>query len=218
MITPNYTSLDGRIRFYNCDCMELMGSGKVWDLAVVDPPYGIGIDGQKENVKGKKSDRKKHAKKNWDNEIPEKNYFDTLFAVSENQIIWGANYFVKYLSIGRKGWVIWDKKQHGLTMSDCEIAFGSFDVPTRIWYKNRCVLKEQNTIHPTEKPISLYRWILQNYAKAGDTILDTHGGSMSSAIACHMEGFELDICEIDKEYFDAAVNRFKIYEQQQKLF
>ena len=219
MITPNYTSLDGRIRFYNCDCMELMSSGKVWDLAVVDPPYGIGIDGQKLNNKNKnpKHNRKSHKFKGWDNAIPNKVYFDSLLNISKNQIIWGGNYFTEYLK-PVKAWIFWYKGQNDLTMSDGELAWTSFDKVTRQIKINRAELIKQITQHPTEKPIKLYRWIIQNYAKSGDTILDTHGGSMSSAIACHMEGFELDICELDKEYFDAAVNRFKIYEQQQKLF
>lgn len=220
MITPNYTSLDGRIRFYNCDCMELMSSGKVWDLAVVDPPYGIGIDGQKKsiNLNNPKANRKEHKFKGWDNEIPTAEYFAELWRVSKNQIVWGANYFVEHLNKGTKGWIVWYKGQEGLTMSDAELAYSSFDCATRVVKINRVELLKDGTIHPTQKPIQLYRWILQNYAKADDTIIDTHGGSMSSAIACHMEGFELDICELDKEYFDAAVNRFKIYEQQQKLF
>ena len=220
MITPNYTSLDGRIRFYNCDCMELMSSGKVWDLAVVDPPYGIGIDGQKKsiNLNNPKANRKEHKFKGWDNEIPTAEYFAELWRVSKNQIVWGANYFVEHLNKGTKGWIVWYKGQEGLTMSDAELAYSSFDCATRVVKINRVELLKDGTIHPTQKPIQLYRWILQNDAKADDTILDTHGGSMSSAIACHMEGFELDICELDKEYFDAAVNRFKIYEQQQKLF
>jgi site-specific DNA-methyltransferase (adenine-specific) len=200
--------------------MELMSSGKVWDLAVVDPPYGIGIDGQKKsiNLNNPKANRKEHKFKGWDNEIPTAEYFAELWRVSKNQIVWGANYFVEHLNKGTKGWIVWYKGQEGLTMSDAELAYSSFDCATRVVKINRVELLKDGTIHPTQKPIQLYRWILQNYAKADDTIIDTHGGSMSSAIACHMEGFELDICELDKEYFDAAVNRFKIYEQQQKLF
>ncbi|HHV04431.1 MAG TPA: site-specific DNA-methyltransferase, partial [Bacteroidales bacterium] len=103
-------------------------------------------------------------------------------------------------------------------LADGEMAWSSFQKAMRIFTYARAKALKEGKIHPTQKPVDLYRWILKNYAKPNDKILDTHGGSMSSAIACHMEGFELDICELDKEYFDAAVNRFKIYEQQQKLF
>lgn len=227
MITPNYASLDGRIRFYNCDCMDLMNCGKVWDLAVVDPPYGINISqtfGGEKRKSGKGAALKSaFTKKDWDSAIPDKSYFDELFRISKNQIIWGANYFTEYLP-NSMGWLAWNKNNGTTKFSDCELAFTSYDKALRMFTYTWNGMLQQNMknkedrIHPTQKPTDLYRWILKNYAKAGDTILDTHGGSMSSAIACHMEGFELDICELDKEYFDAAVNRFKIYEQQQKLF
>jgi len=208
------------INFHNIDCMDFMADvpDNYYELIITDPPYGIGIDGQKEIKKGKKSHRKGHTKKNWDNAIPTAEYFEQLFRASKNQIIWGGNYFVKYLTEGHKGWIIWGKAQHGLTMSDCEIAYGSFDTPTRIFTKNRVILLQEGTIHPTQKPIQLYRWLLQNYAKQGDKILDTHGGSMSIAIACEREGYDLDICEIDKDYFDAGVKRFREYKRQFKLF
>ena len=216
MITPNYTSLDGRIRFYNCDCMEFMAGCKEneFDLAVVDPPYGIGMDGGNVGSKGFNN----FEKKNWDKEIPNQSYFDELFLKSQNQIIFGGNYFGLPPT---RCFLVWDKGEgfYNRTYAECELAWTSFNLNT-VKIKHNPLSKGdyKGKIHPTQKPIALYRWILKNYAKAGDTILDTHGGSMSSAIACHMEGFELDICELDKEYFDAAVNRFKIYEQQQKLF
>ena len=208
-----------KVEVTNEDNMELMSRypDNYFDLAIVDPPYGIGIDGQKEQKKGKKSDRKKHAKKGWDNKIPEQKYFQELFRVSKNQIIWGANYFVKYLNQGCKGWIIWDKKQHGLTMSDCEIAFSSFNKPTRIYAKNRVQLLIEGTIHPTQKPVALYKWLLKNYAKEGDKILDTHLGSGSIALACHELGFELTACELDSEYYDAALKRFKQQTAQLRL-
>ena len=201
------------------DCMELMASkpNNYYDLAVVDPPYGIGIDGQKEKKNGEKSDRKYHKIKGWD-VIPNDNYFNELFRVSKNQIIWGGNYFVKYLTDGHKGWIIWDKGQHGLTMSDCEIAYSSYDYPTRIWIKNRAVLLSEKTQHPTQKPIKLYNWIFHNYAKSNFKILDTHGGSMSSAIAAYYFGCEFDCIELDKDYYNDAVKRFKNQTMQTKLF
>ena len=209
------------MKITNEDNMELMARypDNYFDLAIVDPPYGIGIDGQKEQKKGKKSDRKHHEKKGWDSSIPSKEYFQELKRVSKNQIIWGANYFVEHLTKGCKGWVVWDKMQHGLTMSDCELAFSSFDSPTRIWQKNRVVLQQEGgTIHPTQKPIRLYEWLLKNYAKEGDKILDTHLGSGSIAIACHNMKFDLTACELDKEYYDKAMQRIRNHISQQRLF
>ena len=216
------TEIDG-FTFYNADNMEIMKQypDKYFDLAIVDPPYGIGISGQKEVQKGKKSDRKLHVQKNWDNAIPSKEYFNELFRISKNQIIWGANYFVEHLSSGHKGWIVWDKMQHGLTMSDCELAYSSFDCPTRIWCKNRCVLKEQKTIHPTEKPTDLYDWILSNYSKPNQTIIDTHFGSGSIALAVDRANrldnmnLHLTACEIDKDYIEASVNRISQAIKQQ---
>jgi len=193
-------------------------SDNQFDLAIVDPPYGIGISGQKEKKQGKKSDRKYHKEKNWDNKIPDKKYFKELQRVSKNQIIWGANYFVKHLSKGTKGWIVWFKGQIGLTMSDCELAYSSFQKPTRVVNINRVDLLKQNTIHPTEKPIRLYQWLLDNYAKEGYTILDTHLGSGSIAIACHNLGFDLTGYEIDKEYFEAANKRTEEHKAQTRLF
>lgn len=206
---------------YNIDCLEYMKTlpDNAFDLAIVDPPYGIGVDGQKEryDFKNPKHSRKFHAQKGWDKEIPPKEYFDLLFRVSKNQIIWGANYFVKYLHEGHKGWIIWDKGQHGLTMSDCELAYSSFDVPTRVFVKNRIVLKEEGTIHPTQKPVALYKWILSRYAKPGDKILDTHLGSGSSRIAAWDLGFDFVGCEIDKTYFDLAEQRFQKHTSQTRM-
>ena len=203
----------------NEDNMELMAryQNNHFDLAIVDPPYGIGISGQKEQKKGKKSDRKYHKEKDWDNEIPNKEYFKQLFRVSKNQIIWGANYFVEHLNKGTKGWVVWDKAQYGLTMSDCELAYSSFQKPTRVYVKNRAVLISQNTIHPTEKLIKLYEWLLMNYAKEADKILDTHLGSGSIAIAAHNLGFDLTACELDKEYFEAAMKRLNNHTAQLRI-
>ena len=202
------------------DNMDLMAryEDNYFDLAIVDPPYGIGISGQKEKKQGKKSDRKYHKEKNWDNKIPDKKYFKELQRVSKNQIIWGANYFVKHLSKGTKGWIVWFKGQIGLTMSDCELAYSSFQKPTRVVNINRVDLLKQNTIHPTEKPIRLYQWLLDNYAKEGYKILDTHLGSGSIAIACHNLGYDLTACEIDEEYYNNAVKRIKQHTSQKRLF
>lgn len=207
--------------FYNMDCMDGMKQfpDKFFDLAIVDPPYGLGIDGQKESIsKNPKHNRKQHIRKSWDSSIPDKDYFYELFRVSKNQIIWGANYFVKYLNTGTKGWIVWDKGQHGLTMSDCELAFSSFNCPTRVKIINRVELLNEGTIHPTQKPIKLYEWLLNNYAKPGDKILDTHVGSASSLIACHKLGFEYVGFELDTDYFKTASDRLAAVEAQSSIF
>jgi len=165
-----------------------------------------------------KANRKAHDFKGWDNEIPTAEYFEQLFRVSKNQIIWGGNYFVEHLSEGHKGWIVWDKAQHGLTMSDCELAYSSFDCPTRIYTKNRAILLQEGTIHPTQKPIKLYKWLLQNYAKEGDTILDTHFGSLSIGIACHDMKFDLTAIELDKDYYEQGKQRLINHQRQLTLF
>jgi site-specific DNA-methyltransferase (adenine-specific) len=210
------------------NCMEYLKTleDNAFDLAIVDPPYGIGISGQKEVKKTRvqrnrssAQNRKYHKQKNWDKDIPTKEYFEELQRVSKNQIIWGANYFVEHLTKGTKGWIIWDKQQKGLWSSDAEIAFSSYNKPTRIFLQNRIILQQEGgTIHPTQKPIKLYEWLLMNYAKKGDKILDTHLGSGSIAIACHNLGFDLVGCELDKEYYEAACKRLKQHQAQQRLF
>jgi site-specific DNA-methyltransferase (adenine-specific) len=208
--------------FYNMDCMEGMKQfpDKYFELAVVDPPYGIGIDGNPEryDYKNPKHSRKGHTQKGWDKEPPSKKYFNELVRVSKNQIIWGANYFISSLSEGHKGWIVWDKGQRGLTMSDCELAYSSFDCPTRIITLNRVELLLEGTIHPTQKPVKLYEWLLSRYAKPGDKILDTHVGSASSLIACHRLNHPFVGFEIDKEYYDMASKRLEAEQAQSKLF
>jgi len=204
----------------NEDNMELMARypDNYFDLAIVDPPYGIGIDGQKKSInKNSKHNRKEHTKKNWDFEIPSENYFNELKRVSKNQIVWGGNYFTEYLH-STKAWIFWYKGQNDLTMSDGEMAWTSFNKVTRQIEINRANLIGQNTFHPTEKPIKLYKWLLTNYAKEGDKILDTHLGSGSIAIACHDYKFDLTACELDTEYFEKAMQRITNHVAQQKLF
>lgn len=207
---------------YNMDCMEAMREmpDKAFELAIVDPPYGIGVDGQKEryDFSNPKHSRKGHDLKGWDKRIPDNTYFRELERVSKDQIIWGGNYFVNHLGAGHKGWIVWDKGQHGLTMSDCELAYSSFDIPTRVWEQNRVILLQEGTIHPTQKPVALYEWLLTHYAKQGDKILDTHLGSGSSRIACYNLGFDFTGYEIDKDYFDAQEKRFAAHTAQQSLF
>lgn len=203
------------IRMYNCDCMDLMKTGK-WDLAIVDPPYGIGASGM---VMGKGKNKKYDNLKKWDSNAPDKSYFSSLEKSSGNQVVWGGNYF-QSLPVSR-GWIFWDKGLNGKSsFSDGELAWTSFSGVLRkasIRYDG-FLGADISRIHPTQKPVKLYKWLLTNYAKPGDTILDTHGGSMSIAIACWDLGFDLDICELDKDYFDAAVKRFEDHIAQTTLF
>jgi site-specific DNA-methyltransferase (adenine-specific) len=211
-----------KIEITNEDNMELMARypDNYFDLAIVDPPYGIERGGQTETfTKNPKHKRKAHNQKNWDNEIPNAEYFKELFRVSKNQIIWGANYFVEHLNKGTMGWIFWYKGQEGLSMSDGEIAYSSFQKATRQINLNRGLIAQQGgSIHPTQKPTKLYRWLLENYAKQGDKILDTHLGSGSIAIACHDYGFSMTACELDPEYYEKAIQRIKNHVSQQKLF
>lgn len=204
------------------DCMKGMAEfpDGFFDLAIVDPPYGIGADGQKKCIcKNPKHNRKEHARKNWDASPPPVEYFRELERVSKAQIIWGGNYFVPMLEQGRKGWLVWDKGQRGLTMSDCELAYTSFDTPTRIFTLNRAELQAEGTIHPTQKPIKLYEWVLSLFARRGMKIIDTHAGSASSLIACHrFGGLEYIGFEIDKDYFEAANERLEREKAQIRIF
>jgi site-specific DNA-methyltransferase (adenine-specific) len=191
---------------------------KYFDLAIVDPEYGIGMDGQKKSIcKNPKHNRKEHTRKEWDNAIPSAAYFKEIFRVSANQIIWGGNYFTEFLR-PTKAWIFWYKGQNDLTMSDGEMAWTSFDTVTRQIQINRFQLNIDGTIHPTQKPIKLYKWLLKNYAKEGDKILDTHLGSGSSRIAAFDMGYDFTGYELDKDYFDAAEKRFQNHKAQLKLF
>jgi len=197
---------------YNMDCMEYMKSlpDNAFDLAIVDPPYGIGAGNDVLRHKYK------NEKKDWDNEIPKKEYFDELMRVSKNQIIWGGNYFFDYLG-NTQGFLIWDKVQpHDFSLAMCEFAWSSIQYPAKMFRQS--VLLEKNKIHPTQKPIKLYEWLLTNYAKQGDKILDTHLGSGSHAIACNNLGFELVGLELDSDYFKASCERIAKEAQQERLF
>jgi site-specific DNA-methyltransferase (adenine-specific) len=190
--------------------MELMARypDKYFDLAIVDPPYGIDRNGMNMGNSVFNKDDKK-----WDNSIPTNEYFDELFRVSKNQIIWGGNYFPLPQS---QYFAIWDKGEtmYGRDFAECEFAWVKSG-GTRIYKKSP---NQPERIHPTQKPIKLYKWLLDKYAKQGDKILDTHLGSGSIAIACHDYGFDLTACELDKEYFDKAMIRINNHINQQKLF
>ena len=188
---------------------------KAFDLAIVDPPYGIGKDGQ-EKSSGGHGGRKAHAFKGWDDTVPTIIYFNELRRVSNNQIIWGANYMTEYLPPSM-GWIFWDKGQR-INQSDGELAYSSFQRALRVVEYNRVELLKEGTVHPTQKPVALYRWLLQNYAKPGQKILDTHLGSGSIAIACDIEGFDLVGCEIDADYIASARKRLAEHQAQPRLF
>ena len=206
------------------DCMNLMKTlpDKYFELAIVDPPYGIGAGSKSFINRNTANERaeKFYKDNDWDKVRPTKEYFDELFRVSKNQIIWGGNYFVDLLRPSRC-FIVWDKMTGDNSYADCELALTSIDGNAKLFKKLWLGAHAEDSdgrIHPTQKPVALYEWLLTHYAKQGDKIFDSHGGSMSSAIACDMEGFDLDICEIDKEYFDAGVNRFNQYKRQLTLF
>lgn len=205
------------LKIINADCMDIMKDyeDNYFDLAIVDPPYGIGISGQKKTIlKNPKHNRKFHKNKNWDNEIPNKNYFNDLFRVSKNQIIWGGNYFGDFLGKTR-GIICWDKKQPWENFSGFELAWTSFDCVARIFRYSTTAVR--NKVHPTQKPIDLYKWILDKYANQGDKILDTHLGSGASALAADEFKFKFSGYEINEDYFNNAVKRLE-EQQKQKTF
>lgn len=210
-----------KITITNEDNMQMMARypDKYFDLAIVDPPYGIDLAnmnmGAGKSKKSSKIENRKWVAKDWDKQTPDKEYFDELFRVSKNQIIWGGNYFNLPPCYG---YVIWDKEiPNGLSFSDCEFAWHSFKKCAKM-FRHSAYLDKKNKIHPTQKPVALYKWLLDKYAKQGDKIIDTHLGSGSIAIACHDYGFDLTACELDADYYNKAIERIKNHTNQQKLF
>lgn len=204
------------LTLYNCDCMELLKQtpDKYYELAIVDPPYGIDVN---ISMGRRKCDAKSNYHKfaGGDKTIPSKEYFEELFRVSRDVICWGGNYMTEYLPPS-PCWILWDKGfSEDVTFAQFEMAWTSFKSSAKKFDKNS---KNPNRIHPTEKPVALYKWLLHNYAKPGDKILDTHGGSMSIAIACHQMGFNLTLSELDKDYYNAGVKRVKEETRQTDLF
>ena len=199
------------IEFLNIDCMEGMKQypDKYFDLAIVDPPYGISITDSGRLGKYNKN------KTRWDDAVPNNAYFEELRRISKNQIIWGGNYFELRPT---RGFIIWDKKQpENVSFASCEFAWSSFDRSAKTFYHS--ALKDNAfRIHPTQKPVALYEWLLKNYAKQGDKILDTHVGSASSLIACYNLGFDYIGFELDKEYYDLACKRIEQRKAQMDIF
>lgn len=202
---------------------------KFFELAIVDPEYGLDMSQElfKRGQSCKKNGYKEHLNKDWDKNIPSPNYFKELFRVSKNQIIFGGNYFTENLS-PKQGWIVWNKVQRGFSFSDGELAWTSFDRALRIFDYGRgnesgFAPKLKGTeraginIHPTQKPIGLYKWLLTNYAKTGDKILDTHLGSQSSRIAAYDLGFDFWGFELDKDYYEDGNKRFAQFISQPKL-
>lgn len=199
----------------NIDCMDALRAApdNHWALAICDPPYGIGA-GNMTMGSGKHKFKKG---KSWDSETPPPEYWHELFRVSQNQIVWGANYFIEFLTPSPH-WVIWDKKNPNLSFAEGEMAWIRKGKNLRIFKHYSAQVEDNGKIHPTQKPVALYKWLLTNYAKPGDTILDTHLGSGSSRIAAYDLGFDFTGYELDKDYFEAQEARFADHIAQPKLF
>ena len=208
------------IKIYNQDCMEAMAgfNDNQFDLAIVDPPYGIhdklfnGAGFMKNSPQ-----KERYREKQWDKEIPSDEYFKELERISKNRIIWGGNYFPLKPTRGIIAWVKPQMRNHP-HFSQFEMAWTSFDKSAKVVQSNTAALEDGNTTHPTQKPIKLYEWLLMNYAKEGDKILDTHLGSGSIAIACHNLGYDLEGYELDKDYYEAAMKRIQDHQSQLRIF
>jgi site-specific DNA-methyltransferase (adenine-specific) len=207
--------------------MELMAKypDGYFELVIVDPPYGIGESGKTNKTRGKLAVSKNYKSFAGDDlKAPDTKYFQELKRISKNQIIWGANHFISKIPFDSSCWIVWDKDNGETDFADCELAYSSFKTAVRKFkFRWQGMLQEnmankEERIHPTQKPVALYKWILQNYAKEGDKILDTHLGSGSSRIAAHDMKFDFVGCELDKDYFEAMEDRFKKHISQQTIF
>lgn len=215
----------GRITLYNADCMDVMREmpDKAFDLAIVDPPYGLNFGTFNRTNKdsyGNRYKANKYVNGDWDKGIPTDEYWEQLFRITKNQIVWGGNYFPLPPC---RGFVFWYKKNPVPNFSDGEFAWTSFNKPARCFDFRYYGNIQGNTnadpkIHPTQKPVTLYKWLLGNYAKPGDKILDTHLGSGSICIACDDLGFDMTGIELDQDYYQAAQQRLINHQAQQKLF
>jgi len=209
------------------DCLDLMARtpDKYYELAIVDPPYGIGENGDRNASRGKLAIAKDYKPfSGMDLEPPPREYFAELMRVSKNQIVWGANHFISRMPFDSSCWIVWDKVTGNSDFADSELAWCSFDSAVRNFrFQWSGMLQgnmknKESRIHPTQKPVALYKWLLSRYAKPGDKILDTHGGSGSICIACHDLGFDLDWIELDADYYEAACKRYAEHASQGTLF
>ena len=205
---PSKPTAYGTFDLRLADCMDVMREfpDGYFDLAIVDPPYGIRVGDNKQGMGRRKGDsRATYKMGDWDHEAPSVEYFEELRRVSKHQIIWGANHFIERLPINSACWIVWDKMfSNEVSFAAAELAWSSFDSTVK---KFQCHPLQDERIHPTQKPVALYRWLLTNYAKPGMKVLDTHLGSGSHAIAAHYAGMHLTACEIDPDYFYAAKAR-----------
>lgn len=213
--------------YYNLDCMDGMKEfpDKYFDLAIVDVPYGIGENGDKNHIRGKLAKSKDYRSfAGNDLKSPDNNYFTELFRVSRNQIIWGANHFISKIPYDSSCWIVWDKDNGENDFADCELAWTSFDTAVRkVKYRWNGMMQEnmkkkEFRIHPTQKPVALYEWILNRYAKPDDIILDTHVGSASSLIACHNTNHRFVGFELDEHYYKLSKARLDAEMAQMNLF
>jgi site-specific DNA-methyltransferase (adenine-specific) len=211
---------------YHEDCISGLKRfpDNYFDLAVVDPPYGIDINNQTQGKGGGFARKIDYVKKNWDKEPPSKAYFNELMRVSKNQIIFGANHFISRIPFDSSCWIVWDKDNGETDFADCELAWTSFKTAVRRFKFTWAGMRQQNMkhkeerVHPTQKPVTLYEWIYKNYASEGNLILDTHLGSGSSRIAAHKAGLSFVGFEIDADYYAAQEKRFKTFTSQLRLF
>ena len=230
MIEPTITF--DKIQLFNADNMEVMKQypDKYFDIGIIDPPYGIGEDGLKNHSRSKLAKTTKFTPKNWDSDTPTQEFFNEFIRVSKNHIIWGANHFISKIPFDSSCWIVWDKVNGVSDFADCELAYTSFDTAVRQFTFRWAGMLQQDMknkeerIHPTQKPVALYSWIIKNYVKPNMKILDTHLGSGSQTIAIDkantIENMNLEFVgiEIDSEYFNDSVQRFKNYKQQKTIF
>lgn len=222
------TQITDKIRLYKGDSMDFLKQvpDKYYELAIIDPPYGIGESGKKNHTRGKIAKSKNYKPFEGEDAKPSSlDFFRELKRVSKNQIIWGANHFIENIPNPNSScWIVWDKDNGMTDFADSELAYTSFSTSVRNFkFKWQGMLQEdmknkEIRIHPTQKPVALYKWLLDKYAQEGYKILDTHGGSMSIAIACHDYEFELDLIELDEDYYKAGVERVQNHVNQLKLF
>ena len=215
------------ITIHQMDCLEAMKDmeDNAFDLAIVDPPYGIGESSNDNKSRSKLGKSKDYGCKKWDDNAPNKEYFKELKRVSKNQIIWGANHFIENIPKANSScWVVWNKENGANDFADCELAYCSFNTAVRKvdlrWHGmlQQDMKNKEIRIHPTQKPVKLYEWLLINYAKEGDKILDTHLGSGSHALACWNLNFDLTAYELDPDYFEATAKRIEKHTRQIQMF